>query len=75
MDTIEEIKKQIKSNIKWGRNNLKTGGQTTGVFDPTVVLTSEELDLKIEIGYYNSQMENKELAFTLFCLTLDELIN
>lgn len=72
---INEIKQQIKNNVKWESERPKvTGGQSFGMISYSVILISEELDIKITIGYYRSQFKNKELAFTLFELVLDELI-
>ena len=72
---INEVKQQIKNNVKWDSERPKvTGGQSCGMPAYPVILISEELNIKIIIGYHRSQFKNKELAFTLFELALDELI-
>lgn len=72
---ITEVKQQIKNNVKWDSERPKvTGGQSCGMPLYPVVLISEELDIKITIGYHRSQFKNKQLAFTLFELALDELV-
>ena len=73
--TKQEIKQQIKNNVKWDSERPKgTGGQSCGVSYYPVILISEEMNIKITIGYHRSQLKNKDLAFTLFELALDELI-
>ncbi len=74
---IEEIKKRIKDNIKWEVPPVKApmGGQhVSPVRFPPVTLYSEEIDVRITVGYHRSRPENKMLAYTLFTLALDELI-
>jgi len=72
---IEEIKNKIKANIEWGKKTPPhTGGQQCGVPRCPVTLKSEDLNLEITIGYHRSQLRNKELAFTLFELALDDLV-
>jgi hypothetical protein len=72
---INEVKKQIKDNIKWdSKRPPMIGGQSCGMPTYPVILKSDELDLEITIGFHRSQLKNKELAFTLFELVVDELI-
>lgn len=72
---VSKIKEQIKNNLKWGSKRPSvTGGQQCGMPSYPVILKSEELDLEITVGYHRSQLKNKELAFTLFELALDDLI-
>jgi len=73
---LNEIKEQIKANVKWDvERPVTTGGQTASPCRAyPSILISEELDIKITVGYYRSQMKNKELALTLFDLALDDLI-
>jgi len=73
---INEVKQQIKNNVKWDSERPKTtGGQSCGMPAYPVILISEEMNMKITIGYHRSQLKNKELAFTLFELALDELVS
>lgn len=73
---LQEIKEQIKANIKWDVERPPvTGGQSVSPCRAyPSILISEELDLKITVGYHRSQMKNRELAYTLFELALDDLV-
>ena len=75
VDSLKEHKEKIKANIKWHKNipQLK-GGQHCGVQFYPLTLKSEELDIEITIGHYKSQFKNKELAFALFELALDDIL-
>lgn len=74
-DKITSFKDQIKRNIKWSTKRPPiVGGQSCGMPVYPVILTSDELDFEIIIGCHRSQLKNKELAYTLFCLALDEII-
>lgn len=72
---MDEIKQQIKNNVKWEViNPYKVGGQSCGMPKLKQKLISEEMDITIEVGYKRSALKNRELAFILFELALDELI-
>jgi len=72
---IKKIKAEIKSKVKIGLKIPKPlGGQSCGTPNYPVILTSEDLELEITIGYHRSQLRNRELALTLFDLVLDDLI-
>lgn len=73
---LKEMKEQIKANVKWDTERpAVTGGQQTGFCRAyPSILISEELDLKITVGYHRSVNKNRELAFTLFELALDDLV-
>lgn len=73
---LKEMKEQIKANVKWDTEKpAVTGGQQTGFCRAyPSILISEELDLKITVGYHRSVNKNRELAFTLFELALDDLV-
>lgn len=71
----EEIKDEIRKEVKW--SNFSSGsptGQSVGLPQRVEVLKSEELELKIELGYHRSRFKNRELIYELFELVLDELI-
>lgn len=73
--TQEEIKAEIKANVKWSIERPPvTGGQHCGVTTYPTILRSEEIDLEITVGYHRSTIKNKELAYVLFELALDELV-
>lgn len=72
---INEVKQQIKNNVKWEViNPHRPGGQSCGMPQLKQKLISEEMDITIEVGYKRSALKNRELAFTLFELALDELV-
>jgi hypothetical protein len=72
---IKDIKDQIKKNVKWdSKRPPERGGQMCGMPNYPVILKSEELDLEIVIGFYKSQLKNKEFAWILFELALDDLV-
>ncbi len=50
------------------------GGQSCGLIISDIYIRSQETDFYIEVGIHRSQLKNKELAFTLFKLYLDEVI-
>lgn len=73
--SIEEYKQEIKDNVKIEHVKPPSkGGQCSGMLYNKLRLYSKELDLTIETGYYRSTLKNKELLYTLFELTIDELI-
>lgn len=75
MRTIEEVKKEIIDSVEWGQKKPEfTGGQSCGIPNYPVILRSDILDFEITIGYHRSSYKNKQLAYTLFELALDELI-
>jgi len=71
---IAQVQAQLIENIKWRVPNRGSGGQVVGLCRSDVTLVSEEVNFEITIGYYRSQIKNKELALTLFRLYLDEII-
>lgn len=72
---LEEVKQQIKDNIKWEViPPPQMGGQSCGVRYSKQRLYSEELDLMIETGYHKSQMKNRELLLTLFDKAVEKMI-
>lgn len=72
---INKVKQQLKDNVKWEvMNPDESGGQNCGILQLKQKLISEELDIKIEIGYKRSALDNRELAIKLFELALDELV-
>lgn len=74
MQNLETIKQIVRDNMKISSRHHTSGGQTTGFIDPGVILYSEELDLKIEIGQYKSRLKNQQFAVILFELALDEFV-
>ena len=72
--TTQELKQNIIKNVIWVLPE-KTGGQTVGKISVQAHLLSEDIDFEIKISIYRRYMKNKELAFTLFELALDEFLN
>lgn len=50
------------------------GGQHVGMSVPILTLTSEMIGVEITVSEFRSQTENRKLAFTLFELAVDEII-
>ena len=75
MIPIEKIREEIKKNIKWSQKRSKaTGGQSCGAAQYPIILTSEELELEITFGRHKSTLKNKQMAYLLFELVLEEEI-
>ena len=72
---IKLVKQQIKDNIVWSsKRPAISGGQQCGMPNYPIILTSKELDLEITIGHFRSQLKNREMAYLLFELALDEFV-
>ena len=73
---IQEGKKGIANNIKWEVQEIKPiGGQhAVCAKSKPITLYSEELDIRITVGFHSSRAKNKLLAYTLFLLAVDDLI-
>lgn len=75
LSELELAKKQITDNVKWTTEERKpSGGQTCGMPTSPVVLISEELNFSVKVGWHRSQLKNREIAFMLFQLALDEFV-
>lgn len=75
MKTLEEIKQEIRGNIRFvNLNPPVTGGQQCGIRRPIYRLESDELELKIEFNYHRSVLANREVMTTIFELILDETV-
>lgn len=72
--TTEELKEQIKKNVIFKGNEV-LGGQSCGVPIPKAHLISEEIGIEIVVSNYRNSFKNRELAFTLFELALDEIVH
>ena len=72
--TIEDRKNLIRKNIVWEPVNEKTGGQTCNMFPLKCILYSPDLEMRIEVGCFSSNMKNKEQAMKLFEITLYECV-
>ena len=73
----DRIKKLLTENIVWSMGGITPdckGGQSCGIMNSEVTLYSEELTIKITVGYHRSIVSNKELALTLFELAMEDLI-
>lgn len=71
MTRIEALE-EIKQKAKWSQKFPKTGGQHCGMPNLQVTLTCEEIDFEVSIGFYRSSIKNKQLAYTLFELAVEE---
>lgn len=75
-ESPEEIRKILRKRIilEPASPPKVLGGQSCGLPPNKMRLISEDLDLKIEFGYYRSQIKNAETVKTLFELILMETI-
>lgn len=72
---IKTLKQQIKNNARWENvTEQKLGGQSCEIPQSRQRLVSDELSIKIEVGYHRSTLKNKELVCALFDLAIDELV-
>ena len=71
----QEAIEYAKTLIEWRTNRQHmSGGQTCGMPTSEVTLICEQVSFEITIGYHRSMLRNKELAWNLFELYLDEVI-
>ena len=57
----------IKKGVKWENPiRVPSGGQSCGVMPRGVRLIHEDLEFDLTINRYRSQLQNRELAMTLF---------
>lgn len=76
-EASKKIKKYLTDNLVWSHGGITPdckGGQSCGIINTEETLYSEELSIKITIGYHRSWSKNRELALTLFELAMDDLI-
>lgn len=66
--------KLITSLKKESSNSHKYGGQSCGLPSNKVILISDELNCRIEVGYHRSQIKNHEDAMLLMELYIDEIL-
>lgn len=71
--TLQEVKEQVKKNVIFKKNEMP-GGQTCGLPMAKAHLISEDIDVEIIVNHHRSILKNKELAFTLFELALDDIV-
>lgn len=69
-------KKAIRDGIKLsiGASKRPVGGQSCGLERFPVVLKSEDLEIEISVGYFKSNIKNREYGMMLFDLIIDDLI-
>jgi protein subunit release factor B len=72
--TVMDIKTELIRKIKRIPIPSPYGGQSVGISPSKVILESEELNLRIEIGYHRSQLRNHQDAMLLMELYIDEII-
>jgi hypothetical protein len=71
----EELRKKLISGIrKETPNDNRYGGQMCGLPSNKVILISDDLSLRIEVGYNRSQIRNYEDAMLLMELYIDDKI-
>jgi protein subunit release factor B len=72
--TKEEIVKNVKITTEKQLSREKGGQHTNGPDNSPVILTSEELEFEVKIGFYRSHFKNRQLAYQLFELYIDEVV-
>lgn len=73
--SIEEARKQFKERFQVIPNfPNRQGGQSVGNIPTTVHLVSLDLNIEIKVGFFRSQIRNKEFAQLLLELAVDELV-
>jgi hypothetical protein len=71
----EELRKKLISGIrKETPNDNRYGGQMCGLPSNKVILISDDLSVRIEVGYNRSQIRNYEDAMLLMELYIDDKI-
>jgi hypothetical protein len=71
----EELRNMLISGIrKETPDDNRYGGQMCGLPSNKVILISEELNIRIEVGYHRSQIKNYEDAMLLMELYIDDKI-
>jgi len=74
-DRMKVAKQWLRDQVKWEViNPEKPGGQSCGIPQYRQVLISEDLAIRIEVGYHRSTIKNRELAMTLFDLAMDDIV-
>lgn len=56
-------------------NDNRYGGQMCGLPSNKVILISDDLDIRIEVGHHRSQIKNYEDAMMLMELYIDEVVD
>lgn len=64
--------KFIKESVKFeAKKDDCRGGQHCGIINSNQILICEDLDIKIEIGFYRSAIKNRELALKMLDVLFD----
>lgn len=68
--------KEFLELIKWDipNNKNQSGGQSCGVTPRAVSIEIEQFGIKIEVGCFKSQLQNKELALVLMFKAYNDLV-
>jgi len=75
-EEIARRKEIVLKNIRWEvKDPYQNGGQTVGVMPKTITLVSDDLDVKISVGYERSQIRNKEAALLIFDLVIEDILS
>jgi hypothetical protein len=71
----EELRKKLIDGIrKEAPTDNRYGGQMCGLPSNKVILISDDLGVRIEVGYHRSQIRNYEDAMLLMELYIDEVV-
>jgi hypothetical protein len=76
LENNDEIKKKLISTLrKESPNDNRYGGQMCGLPSNKVILISDDLNVRIEVGYHRSQIRNYEDARMLMELYIDDVVD
>ena len=75
MDKSEVIKQFKQEAVRSSFPIHPKGGQTVGRTTSGITLEHKDLGFSISINNYRSQLQNLELAYTLFELYLEEILH
>jgi hypothetical protein len=72
----DEIKNKLISTLrKESPNDNRYGGQMCGLPSNKVILISDDMNVRIEVGYHRSQIRNHEDAMMLMELYIDDIVD
>ena len=72
--TMEEARNILKKRFEIILDFPKKGGQSTGNIPRSVKMVSLDLDIEIKVGFFRSQIRNKEYAQMLLEMCVDDLV-
>lgn len=71
---MEEARDILKKRFEIIPDFPKKGGQSVGNIPRSVKMISLDLDIEIKVGFFRSQIKNKEYAQMLLEMCVDDLV-